>query len=379
MIVKNLLREGKVVWLRATVDNEHLVNAKWLAQCCRTAHRAGVPWSMRVSATQPWSVPALMSLKKMIYVSLKKVESQAEGAYYVLVSDAVNLEHLDLREFKEQLRKRFMSSDAQSLATATVGREWPIEGAETCQTQWQKRAHEDELALGGLRNPHKSIKQLKGAPTMGKKLRQLIDEYIESHRGELTAALVTLGKEEMPQALADAARALMTSAGRLYEVPLAADGELQGELLQKLVEELGDPETEVARWILEEKAPLGIERPIRPCGVFPIIEPKLANDEVDHWATSWNYATFSEHREGAERLLRKEQEAGWLEWFPNDAAAEEKHGKVPYSRIGVIEKWKDQKQKLRLIQDLRRSGVNQQVTMHERIILRRISDYIADV
>ena len=128
--------------------------------------------------------------------------------------------------------------------------------------------------MGGLRNPHTSIKQLKGAPTTGKKLRQLIDEYIESHRGELTAALVTLGKEEMPQALADAARALMTSAERLYEVPLAADGELQGELLQKLVEELGDPETEVARWILEEKTPLGIERPIRPCGACPIIEPK---------------------------------------------------------------------------------------------------------
>ena len=123
MTVKNLLREGKVVWLRATVDNEHLVNAKWLAQCCRTAHRAGVPWSMRVSATQPWSVPALMSLKKMIYVSLKKVETQAEGAYYMLVSDAVNLEHLDIREFKEQLRKRFMPSDAHSLATAIVGRE----------------------------------------------------------------------------------------------------------------------------------------------------------------------------------------------------------------------------------------------------------------
>ena len=142
---------------------------------------------------------------------------------------------------------------------------------------------------------------------------------------------------------------------------------------------MADTETEVVRWIVEEKTPLGINQPIKPCGAFPIAEPKLANEEADHWASTWNYATFSEHKEGAERLLRREQEAGWLEWFPSDAAAEAKHGKVSYSRIGVIEKWKDQKQKLRLIHDLRRSGVNQQVTMHERIILPRISDYIEDV
>ena len=76
----------------------------------------------------------------MVYVSLKKIETQEGRVECVLVSDAVNLEQLGPLEFKEQLRKRFMTADAQNLATATVGSEWLAEGPEAGQTQWQKRA-----------------------------------------------------------------------------------------------------------------------------------------------------------------------------------------------------------------------------------------------
>ena len=51
LFVKTLLREGRVVWLRATFRREHIPNAKGIAQCCRMAHRAGVPWSVRIAIT----------------------------------------------------------------------------------------------------------------------------------------------------------------------------------------------------------------------------------------------------------------------------------------------------------------------------------------
>ena len=54
-------------------------------------------------------------------------------------------------------------------------------------------------------------------------------------------------------------------------------------------------------------------------------------------------------------------------------------GLVTYSKIGVISKEKAGKQKLRLIHDLRRSGVNEKVQFKERAILPRIEDAIRDV
>ena len=66
-------------------------------------------------------------------------------------------------------------------------------------------------------------------------------------------------------------------------------------------------------------------------------------------------------------MLLQEKEAGWLEWFATDAEAEQKYGEIVYSRIGVVEKGRQEQQKRRLIHDLRRSGVKQQVTMRERV------------
>ena len=79
MRVKNLLREGRVIWLRAVVTERHTVNAKWTAQCRRRAHRAGVPWWIRVQLTDPWIVPPLLAWKNMAYVCLRK-RSEADGA-----------------------------------------------------------------------------------------------------------------------------------------------------------------------------------------------------------------------------------------------------------------------------------------------------------
>ena len=108
-------------------------------------------------------------------------------------------------------------------------------------------------------------------------------------------------------------------------------------------------------------------------------EPRQATDDLDSWATTWNYASYGEHQQGAERLLRREIDAGWLMWYPSEEVATAAHGPVTFSRIGVVAKQKGVQLKLRLIHDLRRSGVNQQAVIQERVVLPRIMDFIEDV
>ena len=128
-----------------------------------------------------------------------------------------------------------------------------------------------------------------------------------------------------------------------------------------------------------EKYAAGYYRAQRHVRSVPAVEAKQASDEADHWASPWNYTSFAEHQAGAEELLRKEHEQGWMKLYPSDAEAEKIHGRIDYSRISVVAKWKEDRQKLRPIHDLRRSGVNQRVQIKERVILPRISDLIEDV
>ena len=54
MKVKDSLRAGRIVRIRAKVQVQHTANVKWLTQACRTAHRAGAPWALRIKVEKPW-------------------------------------------------------------------------------------------------------------------------------------------------------------------------------------------------------------------------------------------------------------------------------------------------------------------------------------
>ena len=131
-----------------------------------------------------------------------------------------------------------------------------------------------------------------------------------------------------------------------------------------------------AKWLREKAVPLGIEREI---DVFPSATAAQAEEATDYWAPPTNYASFQEHREQAEKLLEKERNKDRMDWRPTEAALETDYGEVTYSRIGVIVKNKGPMHKIRLVHDLRRSGVNQRVRMAERVVLPRVQDVIDDI
>ena len=63
----------------------------------------------------------------------------------------------------------------------------------------------------------------------------------------------------------------------------------------------------------------------------------------------------------------------------NAKAAEAVHGPITLSRLGTIVTMKDEGKKVCLIHDLRRSLVDAQVTMRERLVLPRVGDAAEDI
>ena len=145
-----------------------------------------------------------------------------------------------------------------------------------------------------------------------------------------------------------------------------------------------DPDTETATWP-RLGTPLGIVEPIRPSNIFLL----LADDDVEHAAPyedlalegAWaNYKSYDENREEAEALFDIELEKGFVEWSPNLASLEAKYGRLIPLAIGFVVKQKlGAKKKVRLVHDLRRSLVNEQIACPERLILPRLRDVVSDI
>ena len=81
-----------------------------------------------------------------------------------------------------------------------------------------------------------------------------------------------------------------------------------------MVNEANDPDVHVPTWIKEEAVPLGIEREIKPGGVFPPSTPSrkpwFPIAELDPSMT--NYSSFAEHEHKAMAELDREIKAGYL-------------------------------------------------------------------
>ena len=164
-------------------------------------------------------------------------------------------------------------------------------------------------------------------------MRGTLDKYISEGGHDLEAALDTLGKAETPDIVQDTADKVRAHLCQHYKVASQETG-LQGPLIQAMTKAIGDPDTEVVRWIVDKATPLGIDKPIQSCGIFPSAEPVAADDESEAAGHSWNYASYEEHRANADKLLQRELDMKWLDWHHTEEELERAYGKVTYSRIG---------------------------------------------
>ena len=163
-----------------------------------------------------------------------------------------------------------------------------------------------------------------------------------------------------------------------HSAPWASEG-LQGQLIHELTAMLEGPDVPVRTWLARESVPLGIHKVIEPGGVFPPASNKNDDALLDDWFHVDKYSTSEPYREGAEEILRREIGASWREWVATSKELGRRYGIVTYSRIGVVAKQKLNGLKLRLMHDLRRSGVNARVQLSEGIVLPRLNDARNDI
>ncbi len=244
----------------------------------------------------------------------------------------------------------------------------------------RQRAQADAKAIGGLRNPAASTDGDTKAHTTGDTVRNVILGILDGV--DCKAILNTLGQQDMPTTVSDMAERARRGLEDAFGVKRSTTAGIQAELIAAIVQSAGDVDTEVVAW-LTDSAPLGIDRPIVPKGVFPLAEPAAAAtalDESELVTTGYaNSASYDDDRAEADANLQEELVRGRILWRRTKAELHRMRGAVVYNKIGVIAKIKHQLLKIRLIHDLRRSGVNSKVVMHERVILPRLMDVVRDL
>ena len=85
-----------------------------------------------------------------------------------------------------------------------------------------------------------------------------------------------------------------------------------------------------------------------------------------------NYRSYQEIQNEAEASLREDLRLGRLEWSKEKEHLEAKYGPIALNKIGAMVKWQNERKKVRLVHDLRESGVNHRVKTDERVVLPRL-------
>ncbi|CAE8696540.1 unnamed protein product, partial [Polarella glacialis] len=131
--------------------------------------------------------------------------------------------------------------------------------------------------------------------------------------------------------------------------------------------------------------PLGIEEEIKTCGIFPTTSKDSASVEasrchgqlVEDWSgEATNYTSFEEAGDMARKELDRVVEHGWADKVLTWSEVVQVVGPgAKLTKMACLIKTKpDGSLKIRLIVDMRRSGVNGLMVIRERIVLPRVTD-----
>eukprot|EP00435_Cladocopium_sp_Y103_P030830 s1995_g7.t1 len=256
----------------------------------------------------------------------------------------------------------------------------------------QIKGHEDEAAyVGGMRDPYKAAQSNPTLMSLGLRVRAAWETFMRQYP-EASKVAETYGtpacefngklvvaewKSRLKKVVGARAPASLNIRERLqYKSPLDA------EIIQAWAEKANDKETEVPKWI-RGGAPLGIEREIKCCGIFPpstaedpyaIAEAELMDAQAQlSRGEVLNYKSVSEDLTNARIELERYKAEGYtVELTKEEVLNTMGHGTI--SRLGLIVKEKPSGIKRRIIIDLRRSGGNTKASLPEKLVLPRPKD-----
>ncbi len=219
----------------------------------------------------------------------------------------------------------------KSASKAQEAMHWKGGGGNYGMVREQLKGSAGFRAVGGMRDPHLSVRALPTVQALGKRTWELWEEFVKEEKRVLGVA-ESYGTEdcqfdeEAVQAWKDklyemrnvqkVKQGVALKANDIYYTPV------DWEMLRVWQKRSGDPEKWVPHW-LEVGAPLGIERSIQTAGIFPAMDA-----EEDKYQAEWdsdlllekgdmkNYKSVEEARDDAEIELNRYKERRFCVAWP---------------------------------------------------------------
>ena len=355
-------------------DTGVLTNAEWMKAVCLKCHQ--VPWHYHLRGG--------LVCKAWSYLEEKWVWRTSLAAEYpcgLCVAWSKSL----LAWLKSDSGRQWLQSTSyvrkgrwrNVLALGSYAEHLHLKSPPT-ESAAEVRERENSECIGGLRNVKRAVSKSTSLRTVGRQLRQCVNDWmLDSDIDSLNANI---------QCGIDSSRLqeLRKVASTAFEVEVSEIG-LPLELWKKLLSEANDPEKDILPNWIEQGFPLGINSCIDHSGVFPVtqedtlsveasrLEGKVLQDFFDEHA---NYKSFHEAGQKAQAQLDKLYEDGRAELFHSWNQICQRFGQdAQLTRLACIIKPKPGGgEKVRLVVDCRRSGVNGKMHIRERVVLPRVSD-----
>lgn len=250
------------------------------------------------------------------------------------------------------------------------------------ETAMEKRERENKQAVGGLRFAKRAVSRSKSLRDTGKRIRSVLDRCLTNEVVQESMQDISKGVRE--EVLVQVRKELCREFGASEEM----HNKWPVDLWRKMLQSAGDPEQVVLPQWMMQGFPLGIKSEIEHTGVFPQTFEDTASVEAsrlegtvlhDELGEHSNYKSFTDAGEKAQVLLDQMVDDGRAEVAYSWQEVTEQLGEdARLTKMGCIVKTKeDLTEKVRLVFDGRKSGVNGEIHCRERVTLPRISD-VAD-
>jgi len=251
---------------------------------------------------------------------------------------------------------------------------------------------QNEQVIGGLRRPQISVTKVPSLVPTGKAVRALMDKFLDEHPTVQLDCLASIGSDVKTGPSDEYIHEIRLRLGKLLgteDVGPVSRGDFSTEicagLLKAWVEAAADPDTAVPCWLMESGVPAGIRIHPEDKGIFPRnadrcgdsgdLEAKLESDPS-------NFVPYQsvEGNGEADKEIARYVAKGWLKKFGSLQSLIDFFGENPVlSKFALIIKMRAGKLKTRLILNSKESGVSEQASKRERVILPRLLDVVFDI
>jgi len=252
--------------------------------------------------------------------------------------------------------------------------------------------------IGGLRNPNMAVARSKSLQSTGRRIRGILDKLLQDELWlfeETTSVVDSIGKPGCQgfstEAVLAARTALTAEFGSTFpEVEVGNNRSLfQSNLWEAMLADAGDPETEIVGWMRHGCPTGGVDSRIHSCGIFPLASGATSAVESSKVfskimaSTEWdptlhtNYKSFDvEGGVHSNTEVARIKQRNFIEVFRDWATVKMQWPLARASKVALIIKERvDKSLKLRFVVDLRRSGVNGEAEVPERVVLPRVIDF----